>query len=108
MKLKITDVAHHRNGISGEPFCVFMFNDTGNDGRCMVAIVFEADGHCAVLDVAKLAAGDIAFGSNSWRGDRYEPWLRQAIQQSKGGEQPCRHYIHEHNDEQQDERRTTP
>ena len=32
--------------------------------------------HCAVLDVAKLAAGDIAFGSNSWRGDQYEPHLR--------------------------------
>ena len=34
---------------------------------------------CAVLDVAKLAAGDIAFGSNSWRGDNYEANLRKAI-----------------------------
>jgi hypothetical protein len=32
-----------------------------------------------VLDVAKLAQGDIAFGSNSWRGDHYEPHLRKAI-----------------------------
>ena len=34
--------------------------------------------HCAVLDVDKLALGDIAFGSNSWRGDHYEPHLRAA------------------------------
>jgi hypothetical protein len=32
-----------------------------------------------VLDIAMLAAGDIQFGSNSWRGDEYEPHLRQAI-----------------------------
>ena len=29
-----------------------------------------------MLDVAKLAAGDIAFGGNSWRGDNFEPALR--------------------------------
>ena len=44
-----------------------------------VGIVFDEPAHCAVLDVAKLAAGDIAFGSNSWRGDEYEPELRRAI-----------------------------
>jgi hypothetical protein len=32
-----------------------------------------------VLAVDKLAAGDIAFGSNSWRGDRYESELRKQI-----------------------------
>ena len=42
------------------------------DAERKVAILFEQDGHCAVLDVAKLAAGDIIFGSNSWRGDRFE------------------------------------
>lgn len=36
-----------------------------------------------VLDVAKLAEGDIAFGSNSWRGDDYEPDLRRAIAEQK-------------------------
>jgi len=65
MKLKIIETAHHRNGISGAPFDVVLFDDRCNDGRRMMAIVFEADSHCAVLDVAKLAAGDIAFGSNS-------------------------------------------
>jgi hypothetical protein len=32
-----------------------------------------------VLDVDKLAQSDIAFGSNSWRGDRFEQSLRKAI-----------------------------
>ena len=41
-----------------------------------------------MLDVAKLAAGDIAFGSNSWRGDQYEPDLRKAIADSPPPEPP--------------------
>jgi hypothetical protein len=36
--------------------------------------------------VVKLAAGDIAFGSNSWRADQYEPYLRHAIQAFQPGE----------------------
>ena len=44
-----------------------------------VAILFDTPYHCAVLDVDKLAKGDIAFGSNSWRGDRFEQSLRKAI-----------------------------
>jgi hypothetical protein len=79
MKLSIIANAHHRNGICGAPFNVVLFGDTGPEGSRKVAILFEEEGHCAVLDVAKLAAGDIAFGSNSWRGDVFEPSLRQAI-----------------------------
>jgi hypothetical protein len=81
MKLKIIDIAFHRNGISGAPFHVVLFDDRCNDGRRMMAIVFEEDCHCAVLDVAKLAAGDIKFGSNSYRGDEYQCRLRKAIDQ---------------------------
>jgi hypothetical protein len=79
MKLKIIAIAFHRNGISGAPFEVVLFEDKGEEGSRKVAILFDEDAHCAVLDVAKLAAGDIDFGSNSWRGDCYEPRLRQAI-----------------------------
>jgi hypothetical protein len=79
MTLTIIDLAHHRNGICGAPFAVILFAEAGAEGSPKVAILFEQDGHCAVLDVDKLAQGDIAFGSNSWRGDRYEPSLRQAI-----------------------------
>jgi hypothetical protein len=86
MKLKIIDVAFHRNGICGAPFHVVLFDDRGNDGRRMMAIVFDERAHCAVLDIALLHAGDIAFGSNSFRGDNYEPYLRLAIKehQTKG------------------------
>ena len=79
MKLKILDIAYHRNGVSGAPFHVVLFDDRCNDGRRMMAIIFETDGHCAVLDVTKLAAGDIKFGPNSWRGDEYQWRLRKAI-----------------------------
>ena len=44
-----------------------------------LAVLFPEERQCAVLDVARLAAGDIAFGSNSWRGDHYEPHLRTAV-----------------------------
>jgi hypothetical protein len=79
MKLKIIATASHRNGVAGARFDVVLFKDTRGEGSRKVGIVFEEPKHCAVLDVAKLAAGDIAFGSNSWRGDDYEPHLRKAI-----------------------------
>ena len=78
-KLKIISVARHRNGVAGAPFDVVLFRDYGSEGSRKVAIVFDEPTYCAVLDIAKLAAGDIAFGSNSWRGDHYEESLRQAI-----------------------------
>jgi hypothetical protein len=79
MKLKILDTANHRNGICGAPFAVVLFEDKGREGSRKVAVLFDHEAHCAVLDVDKLAAGDIAFGSNSWRGDHYEPSLRKAL-----------------------------
>jgi hypothetical protein len=80
MNLSIIAFAHHRNGICGAPFDVVLFEDDGpDDGSRKFAILFEQKYHCAVLDVAKLSAGDIAFTSNSWRGDKYEPHLRKAI-----------------------------
>jgi hypothetical protein len=79
MKLKIISAAHHRNGVAGAPFDVVLFHQRGQSGESKVGIVFDQEAHCAVLDVDQLAAGDIAFGSNSWRGDDYEAPLRQAI-----------------------------
>jgi len=80
MNLKIIHFAHHRNGIGGAPFAVVLFEDQGPEASRKVAVLFDDQHHCAVLDVAKLAASDIAFGSNSWRGDNYEQALRQAIE----------------------------
>lgn len=78
MNLQLQNIAFHRNGICGAPFHVLHFHD----GESLkVGIVFDERWHCAVLDVSKLAAGDIAFGSNSWRGDHFEPLLRRLIRQ---------------------------
>jgi hypothetical protein len=41
--------------------------------------MFEAEGHTAVLSLNKLIDEDIAFGSNSWRGDQYEEALREEM-----------------------------
>lgn len=80
IKLKrIVAIGHHRNGVGGAPFDVVLFEDRGEEGSRKVAVLFDDTGHCAVLDVAKLAAGDVAFGSNSWRGDWYEERLRKAV-----------------------------
>ena len=78
MKLKILDTAHHRNGVAGAGFDVVLFKVHREPGA-KVGILFDEPAHCAVLDVTMLAAGDIAFGSNSWRGDDYEPELRRLI-----------------------------
>lgn len=76
MKLSIIDIAHHRNGIAGVPFHVVVFND-GESVK--IGVLFGTDNHCAVFDLAKLAAGDIRFGSNSYRGDDFESGLRMAV-----------------------------
>lgn len=63
----------HRNGVSGVPYNVIVFEST--EGMRMVGIVFDSDGdggpRCAVLDIDKLNSNDVAFGSNSFRGDYF-------------------------------------
>ena len=92
MKLKIIASARHRNGIAGAPFDVVLFQ-VQRERDAKVGILFDEPGCCAVLDVTMLAAGDIAFGSNSWRGDEYERDLRRALttrDQASATEQPGR------------------
>ena len=79
LRIRIHDWAFHRNGICGAPFHIFLFDDADDENTRKVAVLFEEPHHCAVLDVSKLAAGSIAFGVNSYRGDLFEPALRQAI-----------------------------
>ncbi len=79
---KIKSVAHHRNGMGGEPFYVVIFtrNEQGAKRRDMVGIVFDKPGvYVAVLDVQLLAEGNTRFTENSWRGDEFEAELREAI-----------------------------
>jgi hypothetical protein len=54
----------------------------------MLGIVLDEPHHVAVLNIDKLFLGDIAFGTNSWRGDRYEPVLRQAVRKSSNDANP--------------------
>lgn len=81
MKLDIfvDKIDRHRNGVSGEPFYVVLFEDRAYPDL-FVATVFDEPGRVAVLSVEKLTDGNIAFGENSWRGDRYESALRAAIE----------------------------
>lgn len=100
MNITNTKVSWHRNGISGWPFYVVLF-DMQHNGvlHRMVAtlpcttepedselprsrdVVNVHREHCvvSVLCVDKLAAGDITFGSNSWRGDDFADALWDAI-----------------------------
>lgn len=84
MTLTLIDHAYHRNGISGVPFDVVRFHDP--QAGPMLGVVFREPGCVAVLNLDKLSAGDIAFGSNSWRGDRYEPALRRLVATVPGRE----------------------
>ena len=79
-RLRVIDFDRHRNGIDGAPFHAALFYDSADENTQKVAILFDQPHHCAVLDVTKLAQGNIAFGVNSYRGDTFEPALRKAIQ----------------------------
>jgi len=77
MNLDIINSDHHRNGVSGCPFTVHLVDDH-DSGDVKVVITFDGNPDCvAVLSVDKLKDGDIAFGSNSWRGDVYAWELRK-------------------------------
>lgn len=80
VKIKVSQVAYHRNGVSGAGFHVVSFVDLTwgtKNATNMIATVFGQGGHVAVLDVDGLA--DVSFGVNSHRGDIYEGVLRHAI-----------------------------
>lgn len=90
-RIRVIDIASHRNGIEGAPFHAVLFTEPNEEGltrpamSTKVAVVFDAAHHCAALDIDKLGKSDIAFGSNSWRGDTYEAILREHINQSQKG-----------------------
>jgi len=80
--MKIQKVAYHRNGISGVPFHVVLFENLEMGGRLrhFVATVFPEPGAVSVLDIDETKSGNIEFANgNSWRGDYFETKLRHAI-----------------------------
>jgi hypothetical protein len=87
MKISILNIDYHRNGIGGAPFHAIVFRDRSDSDDAKIGVVFEQPWHTAVLDIAKLVDSDVEFGSNSYRGDQYEPLLRKAIAQFQREEQ---------------------
>jgi hypothetical protein len=81
-KVSNLKVDYHRNGIGGNGFYVALFDmkEGCEEVRKMVGVVFPEAGTVAVFDLKMLAEGNIEFANgNSWRGDMFEPELREAI-----------------------------
>ena len=76
MRLKIQEIAHHRNGVGGDDFYAVRFRDGKNN---MLATVFASIGQCAVICLDLIPQVGVTFGFNSWRGDTFEDTLRAAI-----------------------------
>ncbi len=69
-ELDLIASARHRNGISGAPFDLVLFE---YEERRKAAVLFDAAFHCAVLDFEELTRGNL---ESRWRGDAFEPILR--------------------------------
>jgi len=91
-EVKNVIVYHHRNGSGGEPFYVCIFDTREIDDKKpdrnevefhrMFAVVFDDDTYCAVFSLSELARENIEFArGNSFRGDYFEPYLREAIKE---------------------------
>ena len=93
-EMRVTALAHHRNGVCGDPFYVALIDWNDDEGRVrkMVATYRpEVDGdsgwykiECttdiAVFDIDELAKGNIAMAKgNSWRGDHFVVTVHKAV-----------------------------
>jgi hypothetical protein len=96
MVITVEGVDYHRNGIGGAGFHVVAFRwaETDDEPRAMVGVVFEGRGQVAVFDREQLRHGNIFMhaddarpgtGGNAWRGDHFEPALREAVAQYAAG-----------------------
>lgn len=86
-KIDVQEIAFHRNGICGVGFYAILFlwqpEDVGTQ-ELFLGIVFDEPGECAVVGVDRLGTMGVKFaGGNSWRGDRFEKELREAIKGNK-------------------------
>ena len=80
---KVTDSDYHRNGVVGEGFYVGIIRDDDGTDKLFVTFAdYDEEGYLdptcayrnpktAILDLGLLAEKKIAFGLNSYRGDRY-------------------------------------
>jgi hypothetical protein len=85
--VEVTQVAYHRNGISGVPFHAVLFVarveglTPGERRERFLASVFDEPGAVSLISLDRIATEGVTFGPNSWRGDQFEPELRAAISQ---------------------------
>ena len=96
MKMSLRSLAYHRNGVMGEGFWAVAFTlRDGNRTRRMVAAAFDTvevepgavhpcNGRLAVFDADQASEGDLSYPQNRWRGDNFEPTIRDWI--AKHGE----------------------
>ena len=80
--ITITEFTYHRNGVCGEGFHIARFtDDLGDEGTGeFVGVIFDGPGQVAVFRTDEVFhEHGVKFGINSWRGDRYEPALREAV-----------------------------
>ena len=89
----LVSCVYQRNGVSGIPFWAITFDcQNGGPKRRLIAIAYGNDdqdwgavgpciGKIAVLDVLHAATGDTQ--PNEFRGDYFEPQLRQWIAQTQ-------------------------
>jgi hypothetical protein len=87
MKLKIQEVAYHRNGIDGRGFYAVRFRwtpDNRTKEENFLGIVFNDAGACTVIGLDRIESQGVKFaGGNSWQGDHFEAELRQAIKDNE-------------------------
>lgn len=84
--IRVEAIQYHRNGVAGAGFHVVLFTANGYQRAKFVATVFETPYHVSVLDRDLTAQGNVTFGENSWRGDNFEPALREAIRRHEAAE----------------------
>ena len=80
--LKVHKCEFHRNGITGAPYHVVIFDwlEKGDQHLNMCAFVFEEAIHIAVTKIDMLAEHNVEFAKgNSWRGDSFENEIRDYI-----------------------------
>jgi hypothetical protein len=78
--IKVKEIAHHRNGVSGNGFHIVLFK---HGKRNMMAVAFDDQpGSIAILDTDLLAEGNIKFGENSWRHETYAPAIEKALKEA--------------------------
>lgn len=81
--IEVKEFSYHRNGVCGEGFYAVLFRHDPEENGVLedfLAILFDGSGQCAVIGLDRIAEMGVKFANgNSWRGDRFESELREAI-----------------------------